>query len=203
MNHCDSAHERALMAALLRPDVFRMQIRLYGPETRRITPVSDAVVWGHLRQIRADVRLDRFRIWLVGSRLEPSRDDSDVDLVLAPRVGYQVSDQAIDEALYYCRDHALWGGDQACIVDPWFRVAGPTLDLKALAPDTVMPGTKLFSPKLMHDVLAGRIVNYRRLGLFSIDYVRRARDTDYYRKLPRRSFDGLLSPYLRPAIEIL
>jgi hypothetical protein len=61
---------------------------------------------------------------------------------------------------------------------------------------------KLFSPKLARLVREGRIQLYRRFGRFSIEYWRQAGETGFYSKLPRRRFEGVLCPYLRPAIEI-
>jgi hypothetical protein len=201
MNQADG--ERDIFAHLLKPEVFRMQVRLYGPDTHRSHPVSDAVLWIRLRELRAASLLDPFRIWLVGSRVEPCRNTSDIDLVLSPRIGVSLSDQAIDDALWFCRNYPLYEANPSCIVDPCFRHGGPTIDVAALAPDTVRTTAKLFSPQIMFEVLAGRIREYRRLGGYSIEYLRRAGETSYYRKLPRRSFGNLLSPYLRPAVEVL
>jgi hypothetical protein len=88
-------------------------------------------------------------------------------------------------------------------VDPCFRAGGPSLDLVALPADAILKSIRLFSPYCMREVLFGRIREYRRVSRFSIEYSRRTEDTVYYHKLPRRSFDGVLSPYLRPAVEVL
>jgi hypothetical protein len=67
----------------------------------------------------------------------------------------------------------------------------------------MLKSIKLFSPRIVQEVLAGRIRVYRRLGYFSIEYCRPAGDTSFYTKLPRRSFGGQRLPYLRPAIEVV
>jgi len=195
--------ERDLLANLLKLELFRMQVRLYGPDTRRSHPISDEALWSCLRELRAAAPLDSFRIWLVGSRLDPCRNDSDADLVLAPKADSSLSDSTIEDALWYCREYPLYRADPTCIVDPCYRASGPHLDLAALLPDEVRATVKLFSPQLLHEVLAGRIREYRCFSRFSIEYVRRAGETNYYRKLPRGNFGGRLLPYLRPALEVI
>jgi hypothetical protein len=103
MKVVESNPELAFTTTLLTPEVVRMQMRLYGPASTRIAPVSDSALWQVLRQLRASPVLDPFRIWLVGSRLEANRDGSDADLVLAPRSGFSLSDEVIDHSLFYCR----------------------------------------------------------------------------------------------------
>lgn len=195
--------ELAFITFLSMPEVFFMQMKLYGPDTQRIAPVSDSAMWGLLRELRASHELEAFRIWLVGSRVEPGHQGSDIDLVLAPRSGFSPVDEIIEHALWYSRDYGLNRSDPACRMDAVFRAGGPSVEVSALPPDTVMKSIKLFSPCLMKDVLSGRVHEYRRLGRFSIAYSRRAADMTYYHKLPLRHFDGLLVRYLRPAIEVL
>ena len=61
-----------------------MQQRLFGPELRLLGPVSDADIGRALRDLRAAAELDSFRLWIVGSRVDPGQEGSDVDVVLAP-----------------------------------------------------------------------------------------------------------------------
>jgi hypothetical protein len=63
--------------------------------------------------------------------------------------------------------------------------------------------TKLLSPKRLRQILDGRIRAYRGVGAFCVEYLRRAGEVDYYEKLPRRSFAGRISPYLRPGVEVV
>ncbi len=192
----------ASLLSLVTPDVLGMQSRLFGPATRSSAPLSDAAVWGVLHRLRASPELAPFRIWLVGSRIEANRETSDVDLVLAPSGDAQLTDAVIDGALWYCRDYGISRCDPLCVTDAVFRRTGPKLDLAALEPGTLMGSIKLLSPLLLQEVLTGRIREYRRIGRFSIEYDRHAGDMTYYRKLPRRRFDGADLPYLRPAIEV-
>lgn len=180
-----------------------MQRRLYGRRSKRVTAVPDSAMWRALRALRAHSNLNSFRIWLVGSRVEPGRFESDIDVILSPRAGFPLRDQTIERALWYCRNYGLYLASPRVVVDPCFRAAGPTLELSALRPHSILKSVKLLSPKLTQEVLAGRIRGYRRLGYFSIEYWRRTGDTNYYAKLPRRSFGGRQSPYLRPAIEVV
>jgi hypothetical protein len=179
-----------------------MQMRLFGHGTKRIVPVLDSEMWALLRKLRATSLFDPFRIWLIGSRVQPDKCESDIDLILSLRAGFTLDDRTVERGLWYCRDYGLYSANPACVVDPCFRADGPTLAMAALQPHTVLKGIKLFSPKLMRRVLAGRIRDYRRLGEFSIEYCRRAEETGYYQKLPKGRFDGRLYPYLRPAIEV-
>ena len=178
-----------------------MQKLLFGPGIDR-TALPDSAMWSFLRSLRADSEFEPFRIWLVGSRISPGREQSDIDVVLSPRPGVPLSDRTIERGLWYCRHHGLYGTSVPCVVDACFRVDGPTLDAKPLPPDAILRTVKLFSPNLAREILAGRITEYRRMGCFSIDYLRRAGETQFYHKLPKRSFDDLLSPSLRPAIEV-
>jgi len=177
-------------------------MQLFGPGTRRTAPVSDAAMRRLLRALRSAPELDPFRIWLVGSRVQSGNDESDIDIVLSPQVGFSVSDDLIERALWHCRSRGLYASNPACFVDPCFRFGGPTMEVVALPPQSILRGVKLLSPKLRRDVLLGRLEVYRRVGRFSIEYSRRAGDTSYYHKLPRGSFGDLQSPYLRPAIEV-
>jgi hypothetical protein len=61
---------------------------------------------------------------------------------------------------------------------------------------------KLLSPRLADLVREGRIQECRHLGDVSLEFLRRAGDTDYYGRLPNGLFEGSLCPYLRPAVEI-
>jgi hypothetical protein len=177
--------------------------RLFGQHAKCVTAVSDSEMWRVLLALRPNPNLDSFRIWLVGSRVDPGRFESDIDVVLSPRAGFPLSDQIIERALWYCRNYGLYVSNPPVVVDPCFRAAGPTVEFKALRSHSILKTIKLLSPKLTQEVLAGRIRKYRRLGYFSIEYCRRAGDTHYYAKLPQRSFEGSRSPYLRPAIEVL
>jgi hypothetical protein len=192
-----------LTAPHLTPIALRMQRRLFGFDKKQLTPVSDADMWRILRELRAASVLEPFRLWLVGSRRDDrGNESSDVDLILSPRAVGSFSDAAIERALWYCRSFGLYTANPRCVLDPCFRPAGPGLEIVPLRPDTVVRTFKLFSPRLARLVSEGRILRYRRVGRFSIEYLRRAQDTNYYGKLPTRVFDGSVSPYLRPAVEV-
>jgi hypothetical protein len=194
---------RDLTAPHLTAIALRMQRRLFGFDKKQLTPVSDADMWRILRELRAASVLKPFRLWLVGSRMHgPGNESSDVDLVLSPQGDISLSDAAIERALWYCRSFGLYTANPRCVLDPCFRPAGPGLVLVPLRPHTVVRTFKLFSPRLAKLVSEGRILRYRRVGRFSIEYLRRAKDTNYYGKLPTREFDGSVSPYLRPAVEV-
>jgi hypothetical protein len=180
-----------------------MQQRLFGPGVQGLAPVPDAALACVLRGLAAASELQSFRIWLVGSRLEPGRTGADIDVVLSPRPGTVPSDHLIERALWYCRDYGLYGATPACVIDPCFRVGGPTVALVPLRPHVRMTTVKLLSPRLADLVTRGRIRECRRVGDVGIEFVRRAEDTDYFGKLPRGDFDGSRWPYLRPAIEIV
>jgi hypothetical protein len=185
------------------PIELRTHRRLFGFDKKQIAPVPDADMWRILGKLRAASVLEPFRLWLVGSRVDPGKESSDVDLVLSSRAGFFLSDVIIEQGLWYCRSFGLYVANPRCVLDPCFRAGGPTLALVPLRPHTVLQTTKLFSPKLAKLLLDGRLPQYRRLGSFSIEYQRRAEDTDYYGKLPSRVFDGSLSSYQRPAVEVL
>jgi hypothetical protein len=180
-----------------------MQQRLFGPDIQGLAPVSDAGLGRVLRDLPAASELQSFRIWLVGSRLEPGRTGSDIDLVLSPRPGTLPSEHLIEHALWYCREYGLYGATPACVIDPCFRAGGPTVALVPLRPHVRIKTVKLLSPRLADLVTRGRIPVCRRVGDVGIEFVRRAEDTDYFGKLPRGDFDGSRWPYLRPAIEIV
>jgi hypothetical protein len=179
-----------------------MHKRLYDFHVKLVSPVSDAGMACVLRDLRAAPELQSFRIWLVGSRLQPGRDGSDIDVVLSPRPGTWPRDHVIETALWFCREYGLYGATPACVIDPCFRVDGPTVDRIPLRPEAAITTVKLMSPKLADLLARGRIRECRRLGDLAIEFVRRAEHADYYRKLPRADFDGSRWPYLRPAIEI-
>jgi hypothetical protein len=180
----------------------RMHRRLFGFDKSQIAPVSDADMHCILRELRAAPVLEPFRLWRVGSRLDRGRELSDIDLVLSPRAGFSLSDTIIERALRDCRSFGLYESNPSCVLDPCFRQAGPTADIVPLRPQTIVQTCKLFSPKLAKLVLDGRLPQYRRFGRFGIEYLRRADETDYYERLPRRIFGDSRSPYLRPAVEI-
>ena len=97
-----------------------MQRRLFGPDIEGLPPVSDAGLGHVLRDLSAASELQSFRIWLVGSRLEPGRTGSDIDLVLSPRPGTLPSEHLIEHALWYCREYGLYGSAPSCVIDPCF-----------------------------------------------------------------------------------
>jgi hypothetical protein len=180
-----------------------MQQRLFSLGVQGLAPVSDATLGRVLRDVAAASELQSFRIWLVGSRLEPGRTGSDIDLVLSPGSGTFPSEHLIARALWYCREYGLYGASPACVIDPCFRVGGPTVALVPLRPNVKITTVKLLSPRLADLVTHGRIRECRRVGDVGIEFVRRAEETDYFGKLPRRDFKGSRWPYLRPAIEIV
>jgi hypothetical protein len=191
-----------LIAPHLTPIVLRMHRRLFGFDKKQIAPVTDSDMWRILRELRSTSALGPFRLWLVGSRVDPGKETSDVDVVLSPRAGFSSSDVIVERALWCCRNFGLYVANPPCVLDPCFRPGGPTLAIVALRPHTVLQTFKLFSPKLAKLVLDGRVPQHRRFGRFSIEYLRRAEDTDYFGKLPSRLFGGSLSSYLRPAVEV-
>ncbi len=184
------------------PSRLAMHRRLFSFNTKNFAAMTDAGAWDILRALRKAPELAPFRLFLVGSRLDPGNEKSDIDLVLAPRSGSPFSDYRIERALLHCREYGLFGTNPACLIDPGFRRQGPSLRAVPLAPTTVLQTAKLFSPKLARLVSAGTIQDYRRFGRFSIEYWRRAGESGFYQKLPRQRFNGVLSPYLRPAIEV-
>ena len=178
------------------------QRHLFGPDIKLVRPVSDAQMGRVLCDLRAACELESFRIWLVGSRVQPGRTGADIDVVLSPGFGTSPNDHLIEQALWHCREYGLYGATPACVIDPCFRAYGPTVDLVPLPPHATIETVKLLSPRLAQLAAGGRLRDWRRLGEFSIKFVRHAEDTDYYAKLPTRHFDGSLCCYLRPAIEI-
>ena len=190
---------------VMTPDLLHMQAHLFDCDTSQVAGVSDAALGKVLSRLRTATVLDPFRLWLVGSRLEPGREQADIDLVLSPHTAEEVSDEMVEGALWHCRDFGLHGirepgAKPGCLIDPCYRCGGPAVEKVALEPGTVLQTSKLFSPKLAKLTAEGRIEQYRRFGRFSIEYLRKAAETDYYAKLPRCSDTG--ASYLRPAVEI-
>ena len=181
-------------------DVQKMHADLFDRCPPRVA-VSDAAVMGMLRGFRESAELEAFRVWLVGSRLEPNRALSDVDMVLSPRTERPPEDSIIEHALWFCRSHGLQSPNP-CLVDACYRRSGPTVGTVALEPDAIVTSFKLLSPGLMRAILDGEIQDYRLAGRFSIEYRRLARDIIYFERLPWRLQRGYLRRYLRPALEI-
>lgn len=186
----------------LTPIEHRMQRHLFGVNAKQVAPVSDAAMWYTLRELRDASELERFGLFLVGSRLESGNQVSDIDLILAPCPGSAFSDAWIERALWYCREYGLYRANPPCLIDPSFRREGPSVRVVPLLPGRVLQTAKLFSPKLARLFREGRIQHYRRFGRFSIEYWRQAGETGFYLKLPRRRFEDVSCRYLRPAIEI-
>jgi hypothetical protein len=179
-----------------------MQRQLFSVTAQEIAPVTDAGVWRMLSALRNAPELDSFRLFLVGSRLDPGNETSDIDLVLAPRKGSIFTDVRIERALWHCRHYGLYGATPACLIDPCFRRKGPTMAVVPLRPTEILQTARLFSPKLVKLVAEGRIRRCRRFGRYSIEYWRPAVETGFYHKLLQQRFDGVLCPYLRPGIEV-
>ncbi len=159
-------------------------------------------MWRLLHALRRSATLTAFRVWLIGSRVQPGKAESDIDLLLSPRDGAPVNDGAIELALWHCRHYGLYRADPVALVDPCFRDGGPAQGCMVLQPNATLKTMKLFSPKLQLLVESGRIATYRRTGQFSIEYCRLAHEASYYRKLPYRDVDGVSYRFLRPAIEL-
>jgi hypothetical protein len=175
---------------------------LFGIDKRQLTPLSDSDLWRILRGLRSHARFDPFRLWLVGSRVDPGHESSDVDLILSPRLRVPPGDAVIERALWHCRNFGLHLAKPTCVIDPCYRAQGPALARDPLRPDTIMQSIKLCSPKLARLINDKSIQQYRRLGRFSIEYLRPAQNTDFYGKLPTGVFNGKNEPYLRPAVEV-
>lgn len=165
-------------------------------------PVSDTEMMELLGVLRESAALRGFRLWLVGSRVEPGRCTSDVDLVLSGIPGTVPRYPRVEEALRHCREFGLYGTDVSCVIDPCFRVSGPTLTVTPLAPDAAVSTVKLLSPRLAALAARGSFLRWRRVGNFSIEFLRRAADTDFYDKLPQKDWGGLRWRYLRPPVEL-
>ena len=179
-----------------------MQARLFGPHATAPCSVSDTELMDVLRTLRESSTLRGLRMWLVGSRVEPGRHASDIDLVLSGRPVTALSYPRIEDALRHCRDFGLFGAGVSCVIDPCFRVGGPTLTMTPLLPDTEVCTIKLLSPRLAALAAGGGFLRWRRVGDMSIEFVRRAADTDYYDKLPQADWAGEQLRYLRPPVEI-
>jgi hypothetical protein len=184
------------------PAELGMHRRLFSVRAKHGAPVDDAAMWNTLRELRKAPELARFGLFLVGSRLDPGNEASDVDVILAPRPGSAFTDARIERALWHCREYGLYGANPACLIDPSFRRQGPSCRAVPLPPTAVLQTAKLFAPRVARLVSEGRIQHYRRFGRFSIEYWRQAGETDFYKKLPQQRFDGSLCAYLRPAIEV-
>ena len=154
-----------------------------------------------LSKLRTNSELAAFRVWLIGSRLEPGNVSSDIDLVLAPRIG-SLPDESIDRALWFCRHYGLFKADPPCPIDPTFRAYGPAVDLAPLPASVILKSIKLLSPLFVNYILSDKIFGCRPVGTFCLEYLRSAGECSFYHKLPRQNIDGQLLPYLRPALEI-
>ncbi len=196
----DGKVHRIVSAAM--PVDTHLQRRLFGFDRNRIPAVADSAVSRILRQLRTAPDLEPFHLWLVGSRLESGKESSDIDLVLSPRTGFSMTDLLVEQALCFCRSFGLFESNPACVIDPCYRLDGPTLAIAPLSPQTVLKTCKLYSPRLAKLAESGQFLHYRRFGKIGIEYLRRAGDTNFYAKLPRREFDASPLPYLRPAVEI-
>jgi hypothetical protein len=179
-----------------------MQERLFGPSAMSPRPVSDTAMMELLGALRQSPALLGFRLWLVGSRVEPGRHTSDIDLVLSGVAGTIPDYPRVEDALRHCREFGLYGTEVSCVIDPCFRVSGPTLAVTPLAPDAAVSTVKLLSPRLAALAVRGAFLRWRRVGEFSIEFLRRAADTDYYDKLPQQDWCGQRWRYLRPPVEL-
>lgn len=179
-----------------------MQRRLFGPEVRHAVPASDASVRRVLDNLRSSPQLASFTFWLVGSRVEPGHPQADVDIVLSPGEGCRPDEQLIVDALRYCREVGLSATEDACVIDPAFRRNGPTRHAVPLPPRAMITTVKLLSPNLARMVAQGHIRAWRPCGDVGVQFMRRAAETGYYRKLPLGVFAGARCRYLRPAVEI-
>src|SRR5580704_2300786 len=94
--------------AVLTPIELGMQRRLFGGCSRRVPAASDSAMWRVLLALRASTEFDCFRMWLVGSRLEPGRHESDIDILLSPQRRLALSDPTIERALWFCRHYGLY-----------------------------------------------------------------------------------------------
>jgi hypothetical protein len=190
------------MSAWPTPRQSDMHGRLFGPDIPRGASVSDAAVYRILDDLRAAPELRSFRLWLVGSRLEPGRQDSDVDLVLSPGNRSAPDEQLVADALWHCREYGLYETRDPCVIDPCFRSDGPARDVVPLPPRALITTVKLLSPRMMGLARRGRLRMWRPFGDVALAFVRRACDTGYYAKLPLGDFAGAQCRYLRPAVEI-
>jgi len=184
------------------PAELGMHRRLFGVHAKHVAPVDDAAMWHTLRELRNAPELARFGLFLVGSRLDPGSEASDIDVILAPRPGSAFSDAMIERALWHCREYGLYRAHPARLIDPGFRRQGPTRRTVPLPPTTILQTAKLFSPGVVRLIRDGRLQRYRRFGRCGIEYWRQAGETAFYPKLPQQRFDGVQCPYLRPAVEV-
>ena len=192
----------SVTASHFTPVELGMHRRLFSVNAKHVGPVADAAMWDTLRELRNTPELERFRLFLVGSRLDPGNETSDIDLILAPCPGSAFTYAMIERALWRCREYGLYGANLPRLIDPGFRREGPSVRAVPLPPTAVLQTAKLFSPKLARLINEGRIQHYRRFGRFSIEYWRQAGETSFYQKLPRQRFEGAVCPYLRPAIAV-
>ncbi|MES0824963.1 hypothetical protein [Ruegeria sp. SCP11] len=177
-----------------------MQLALFG-STLPHTPLSKVALQAVLRELRQLVVLDPFNLWLVGSAVDNSEAAADIDILLSPRrLDALPTPSQIDDALRAARAYGLQARDKPISIDPTYREAGPTKGICPLHADTVIDSVQLASPGRVQQALKGKLPGYRLVGRYCIGFPRRAKDTNYYNKLPVRQFGSVSLPYLRPAI---
>jgi hypothetical protein len=169
---------------------------------------SDSQVMEVLSLIKNHPQLQYFRLWLVGSRLEPNRFFSDVDILLTPTSNYEktnmsVTKHDIEQALWLCRSVGYEASKNHCVIDPTFEWRLPLVNRIELLPNTVAHKIKLLCPYLYQQVKLSKITEFISVGKFCIEYERSVSQTNYYLKLPSAFFKGKEEKYYRVAREIL
>src|ERR1700760_3524460 len=109
MGRCGADGEITQAPWTLTPRERVMQQRLFGAAVQGIAPISDAELGRVLHDLRSAADLDPFRLWLVGSRVEPGKAGADVDVVLSPRHGASPGGHLVEAALLHCREYGLYG----------------------------------------------------------------------------------------------
>jgi hypothetical protein len=137
--------------------------------------------------------------WLVGSILDASRPSSDIDVLLTycHRRSQHVSVGDIEALLWLIRRASRLALNIRA--DTFFRADDQLVTGGILRPDRLLHTWVLELTKFSPQKLLGSTLNVRRVGKISVVYSRRAKDTNFFGKLPTDS-DG--NRLLRPGIRI-
>jgi hypothetical protein len=156
-----------------------MQKKLFTREGRSPRPKDLAQLKDRLKGYRV---LKPFKIFLIGSLLNPSRKPKDIDLLLVRRDFSRLTLRNVENALMLIRQDGI---NARIRIDACFRNTHADTLAGRLHPMQKMRTWKLEDPMLTYSLRIGILDRYRRVGRYLIVTQKQAYASSYYNKLPQ------------------
>jgi len=177
--------------------LYLMHLRLYSPIIWK-KPTSSFEMMSILK-VLANLTYPNFRLFLIGSRIGVNKPKSDIDIYLCPNHNKLIKNIEVQKMLISLKSYAR---SKKVIVDIIYKSKAPNISREILTENTELHFIKILSPNIKKKISEKSITKYKLIEDYLVEFKLKAKNTNFFAKLPELEFNGKKERYLRVAKEI-